>query len=219
MSDSLGAEKRREAGCGPLSSQEPEAALIERCQAGSLEAFDRLIALHENTVYRTALRLLGDAEDAADLAQEVWLTVFRKIGQFRADSRFSTWLYQITVNQARNRWRAEARRPREVSMDAPLPGEEDSSEANRRDPPPDPAPSPRERAAGREALAALQRELARLPESFREILILRHVENLSYEEIAEVLDAELGTVKSRLARARDLLRERLGPVLDEFFAG
>jgi len=194
-----------------------EAGLLERCRRGDLDAFDRLLGLHQDGVYRTALRLLGDPDEAFDLAQDVLLTAFRKIDQFRGEARFSTWLYRITVNLARNRWKSASRKPIPVSLETgrQAPDEDDPSPLQVADG----APDARDRAAGREILEALEREIARLPESFREVIVLRHVEGLSYEDIAEAVGANLGTVKSRLARGRDHLRTALGPALDEYLKG
>ncbi len=194
--------------------QEEERRLVERCREGDLEAFDCLLGRHQDAVYRTALRLLGDPEEAMDLAQDVLVTAFRKIAQFRGESRVSTWLYRITVNLARNRWKSASRRPIVLSLDG-NPHEHDDN--------PGPGiqvasgnPGPREHAAGREILEALDREVGQLEDGYREVIVLRHVENLSYDEIAEALGVNLGTVKSRLARARNLLRKRLGPMLDSY---
>ncbi len=197
---------------------EQEAQWIERCRAGDLEAFERLLGAHQDAVYRTALRLMGDPEEAMDLAQDVLLTAFRKISLFRGDSRFSTWLYRITVNLARNRWKAAGRHPHPISLDSgggAGGGDEDGESGRESIDLVAGGVSPREEAAGHELARALERELARMPEAYREVVVLRHIEGLSYEEIAETLDEQLGTVKSRLARAREMLRERLGPLLDE----
>jgi len=192
-----------------------EKRLLEACRRGDLDAFDRLLSLHQDAVYRTALRLMGDPEEAFDLAQDVLLTAFRKIEQFRGESRFATWLYRITVNLARNRWKSAARKPVILSLDtgADPPGEEETPKTLEV---PDKTQTPRDAAAGREMIAALEREIANLPEVYREVIVLRHIEDLSYEEIAQALDANLGTIKSRLARARELLRSALGPALDDF---
>jgi RNA polymerase sigma-70 factor (ECF subfamily) len=199
-----------------MAPGEEETLLLERCRQGDMEAFDRLLTLHQDAVYRTALRLLGDPEEACDLAQDVLLTAFRKIHQFRGGAKFSTWLYRITVNLARNRWKAASRRPYVLSLDTDGPENDEDDLAHTLDAP-DSLPGPRAKAADREALRVLEHEVAALPEVFREVIILRHVEECSYEEIAEVLAVNLGTVKSRLSRAREILRERLGPLLDEFF--
>jgi RNA polymerase sigma-70 factor (ECF subfamily) len=196
-----------------------ETRLLDRCRSGDLDAFDRLLGFHQDAVFRTALRLLGDNDEAFDLAQDVLLTAFRKIGQFRGESRFSTWLYRITVNLARNRWKSASRRPVALSIDSGGSSLDDGDDAPSALQVADTAPDPRNRAAGLEIVRSLEREIARLPEPFREVIVLRHVEGLAYEEIASILEANLGTIKSRLSRARELLREGLGPALDEYLKG
>lgn len=199
-----------------MAPGEEETLLLARCRQGDMEAFDRLLTLHQDAVYRTALRLLGDADEAFDLAQDVLLTAFRKIHQFQGGSKFSTWLYRITVNLARNRWKAASRRPRVLSLDTDGP-ENDEDDLTHTLDAPDSSPGPRAKAADREALRILEHEVAALPEAYREVIVLRHVQECSYEEIARIVEVNLGTVKSRLARGREILRERLGPLLDEFF--
>ncbi len=214
LSNSKGADEVRTPSPREADPQ-GERRLLEACRRGDLDAFDRLLSLHQDAVYRTALRLMGDPEEAFDLAQDVLLTAFRKIEQFRGEARFATWLYRITVNLARNRWKSASRKPVVLSLDsgADPPGEEETPKTLEV---PDESQNPREAAAGHELIGALERELARLPEVYREAIVLRHVEDLSYEEIARTLDTSLGTIKSRLARARELLRNALGPALDEF---
>jgi RNA polymerase sigma-70 factor (ECF subfamily) len=190
-----------------------DAPLIAAAQAGDLEAFDTLIRRHQDRVYNQAWRLLGDHDEASDLAQEVFVRVFRKLHLYRGDAAFSTWLYRVTHNLAKNRWKQMERqgRSRTISLDAPSPHDDDDRPLDK----PDTAPGPRAEAEGREMLGHLQRELLELGFEHRQVLLLRFVENLSYEEIAEALDANLGTVKSRICRARQELRERMGRYLDE----
>jgi len=197
---------------GPLAGD--DAPLIAAAQAGDLDAFDSLVRHHQDRVYNHAWRLLGDYDEASDLAQEVFIRVFRKLHLYRGEAAFSTWLYRVTSNLAKNRWKQMERqgRNRTVSLDQPLPhADEDDRPLEQ----PDSAPSPRQEAEGREELGLLDRELQHLSSEHREILLLRFVENLSYEEIAEVLDANLGTVKSRICRARQELRLRMSKHLDQ----
>lgn len=200
-----------------------ESALIERARSGDADAMDRLLLAHQDAVYRTALRLLGNAEEAADCAQDVFVAAFRRIGQFRGESKFATWLYRITVNLVRNRWRDASRRPRTVGFEelsaaggasAGAAGHGGEAESAPAFDPADPGRSPRERAEAAELHAALLAAIEKLPEPYREVVVLRHLRDLPYEEIAEALELELGTVKSRLARSRDLLRDLLAPVLE-----
>jgi RNA polymerase sigma-70 factor (ECF subfamily) len=187
--------------------------LVAAAQAGDLDAFDTLIRRHQDRVYNQAWRLLGDHDEANDLAQEVFVRVFRKIHLYRGEAAFSTWLYRVTHNLAKNRWKQMERRGRSrtISLDQPRSEDDDDRPLDK----PDDSPGPRQQAEGRELLGHLDRELQALGHEHREVLVLRFVENLSYEEIAEVLGANLGTVKSRICRARQELRRRMETYLDK----
>lgn len=185
--------------------------MIERCRRGDLEAFDSLVQIHQDRIYNLALRLLGNEEDALDLAQEAFCAAFRKIGAYRGEAAFFSWLYRITVNLAKNFWRRGAQRVSErgVSMDPP------NSENEQEHAPqiPDGAPNPRQQAAGHELREILDEKMNEISFEFREILALRFMEGLSYEEIAEALGCNPGTVKSRLNRARNELKHLMEPYL------
>jgi RNA polymerase sigma-70 factor (ECF subfamily) len=180
-----------------------EAALIQRCVAGDEFAFAQLVAEHQRMVFQLALNLLGDRDEALDLSQEVFLRVFRTIGRFRGQSALKTWIYRIAVNQARNRHRFWRRRHRadQVSIDAHVAshGEFLSESSSRPD-----------RVFDQKELAArLDHALQHLPFDQRTAIVLREVDGLSYEEIAYSLGVAIGTVKSRLTRARQTLRLEL----------
>jgi RNA polymerase sigma-70 factor (ECF subfamily) len=180
-----------------------EAALIARCAAGDETACAELVALHQRMVYGLAFTLLGNHDDALDLSQEVFLRVFRTLGRFRGQSALRTWIYRIVVNQARNRQRWWRRRHRadQVSLDEYL--QKFGDLESRHEVLPD------RLLASKETAAKIWQALDRLPFDQRTALILREVEGLRYEEIAYSLDLALGTVKSRLTRARQALREEL----------
>ena len=182
-----------------------EASLVERCKAGDHMAFDELISTHQDRVLNTAFRLMGNYEEALDLTQEVFLNCFRKIENFKGDSALSTWLYRITVNTAKNRWKYQQSRGinRTTSLDAPM----DMEDEERVKQYPDSHPTPRKVATDREAVAFLETHLQKLCDEHREVLVLRYIEELAYEEIAEILNLSLGTVKSRIHRARNELRD------------
>lgn len=189
-----------------------EKRLIERCKKGDLDAFDTLIPLHQERIYNLALRLLGNEDDALDLAQDVFCAAFRKISSFRGDSAFSSWLYRITVNLANNFRRKGSSRiqAKGMSLDEPLlPHEKDGPYLQI----PDDNPGPRQMAIGHELVDILSKKMQSLPFEFRQILILRFTEGLSYEEIAQTLECNVGTVKSRLFRARAELRKLMEPYL------
>lgn len=188
-----------------------EESLIVRCKAGDSLAFDELISAHQDRVFNTAFRLMGNYEEALDLTQEVFLNCFRKISSFKGDSALSTWLYRITVNTAKNRWKYQQSRgfSRTHSLDAPLSAEDEERVKQF----PDTQPTPRKVATDREVMGFLEGHLLTLNEEHREILVLRYIEERSYEDIADVLKLSLGTVKSRIHRARNELRDLMKDVL------
>jgi RNA polymerase sigma-70 factor, ECF subfamily len=184
-----------------------EAALIQRCAVRDEDACAELVAEHQRMVYQLSLNLLGDHNEALDLSQEVFLRVFRTLPGFRGQSTLRTWIYRIVVNQARNRQRFWRRRHRaqQVSLDEHI---RDHGEL--------PAP----RASGAPDVLLGQKQLAerirgaldRLPFDQKTALVLREIDGLSYEEIGFSLGIAVGTVKSRLARAREALRAQLRDV-------
>jgi RNA polymerase sigma-70 factor (ECF subfamily) len=180
-----------------------EAALIQRCAAGDESASAELVAEHQRTVVQLATNLLGDREEALDLSQEVFLRVFRTIHRFRGQSSLRTWIYRIVVNQARNRHRFWRRRHRDeqVSLDQHVATHGDVIRGS--------SPGPDRVLAQKELAERLQDALERLPFEQRTAIVLREVDGLSYEEIAYSLDLAVGTVKSRLTRARQALRSEL----------
>jgi RNA polymerase sigma-70 factor (ECF subfamily) len=192
------------------SGRSTDDALVALCRSGHPEAFARLVALHEGMVYGLAARLLGDPEEARDLAQEVFLQVYRKLGAFECRSSLKTWIYRIVVNQCRNRQRWWRRRRRERAC--PLADLSSGDEARLAA---EPATGPFEELARRERASRVQHALLELSFEHRAILLLREVEGLSCEEIAASLRLAQGTVKSRLARARESLRRRLAPLGQE----
>jgi RNA polymerase sigma-70 factor (ECF subfamily) len=180
-----------------------EAALIQRCAAGDEMAFAELVAEHQRMVVQLAFNLLGDRDEALDLSQDVFICVFRTIGQFRGQSALRTWIYRIAVNQARNRHRFWRRRRRadQVSLDAHVEAHGDfqcGAEVG-----------PDRILAQKELATRLQDALDALPFDQRTAVVLREIDGLSYEEIAFSLGVAVGTVKSRLTRARQTLRADL----------
>lgn len=179
-----------------------EAALIQRCTAGDEAACAELVSTHQRMVFNLALHLLGDRDEALDVSQEVFLRVFRTLGSFRGQSALRTWIYRIVVNQARNRQRWWRRRHRSelVSLEDHL-RDGGELEAN--------GLSPHGQLVGKETAARLWVALDKLPFDQRTALILREIDGLRYEEIAFSLGIAVGTVKSRLTRARQALRAEL----------
>ena len=180
-----------------------ESALVLRCAAGDEAAFSELVADHQHMVVQLAINLLGDRDEALDLSQEVFLKVFKTIHRFRGQSALRTWIYRIAVNQARNRHRFWRRRHRadQVSLDAHVAAHGDRL--------PGTDLGPERRLAQKELAARLRHALGGLPFDQRTAIVLREIDGLSYEEIAFSLGVTVGTVKSRLTRARQTLRHEL----------
>ncbi len=173
--------------------------LVRAAAKGDEEAFAQLVRLHEDKVYHLALRMCGNPEDATDVAQEAFLAAWRGLPNFRGEAGFATWLYRLTSNAAIDHLRRAKKQRGDVSLD---------DEENHVDTP-DTAPSPQEAAEGSELRHAVAEGLKQLGEDHRKVLVLREVQQLSYEEIAGALEVDLGTVKSRLSRARNSLRKIL----------
>jgi RNA polymerase sigma-70 factor (ECF subfamily) len=179
--------------------------LVDALRDGAESAYEELITRFQQPVYALALRLLDDQGEACDVVQEVFLKVFRNIGSFRGQSSLKTWIYRITVNEAHNarRWFFRHRR-REVELDHAPEDTRDWKEII-----PDGSRSPYDVALDREQHVMIEAALERINPIFREAVVLRDIMDLSYEEIAEVLGVSLGTVKSRILRGREALREKL----------
>ena len=180
-----------------------EAALVQRCAANDDEACAELVGEHQRMVVQLALNLLGDDQEALDLSQEVFLRVFSTIHRFRCQSSLRTWIYRIAVNQARNKHRFWRRRHRadQVSLDEHVAEHGDFQSGGNS--------TPDRLLAQKELAARLKRALDLLPFDQRTAIILREVDGLSYEEIGFSLGVAVGTVKSRLTRARQILRAEL----------
>jgi len=181
--------------------------LVGRTCAGDTEAFGQLVERHQDQIYNAVLHLVGARHDAEDLTQEVFLKAYRSIGGFRGQAAFGTWLYSIMLNCVRSHWRAHGRRPESLSLG--------SSEGGNN---PGGLPASREGEPLREAVryervAIVRKAIGELAPELKEVLVLRDREGLSYEELAASLKLPLGTVKSRLFRARSALKDRLGLLL------
>jgi RNA polymerase sigma-70 factor, ECF subfamily len=183
---------------------EEDARILRGLRAGIEEAYEELIQRYEQPVYGMVYRLLGNQSDASDVVQEVFLKVFRSVNGFREQSSLRTWIYRIAVNEAYNHRRWFARHCR---REIPIEKEDDrefATEAAQ-----DPGRSPYDQALDGETRALIEQALTRINPVFRTAVVLRDVQNLSYEEIAEILQVSLGTVKSRILRGREALRREL----------
>ena len=176
-----------------------ESELIHAARRGDEAAFEQLVRLHEKKVYNLCLRMCGNAEDAAEAAQDAFLALWRGLDGFREDAALSTWLYRLASNACIDLLRRGKRTVDGVSLD-----DEDVHIEVR-----DRAPTPQEHMERQETQRLVSEGLSALPEDYRQVLVLRELEQLSYAEIAEATALELGTVKSRINRARTLLRNYL----------
>ena len=197
-----------------IRSQE-ESAIVAELKAGSEAAYAWLIGEFQQPVYGLVYRVVNDPADAADTTQEVFLKVFRGMKHFHGGSSLKTWIYRIALHEAANRRRWWFRHKAKETSIEPAESETPSSEHEMQMALADHADSPFESVAHREVQHRVEEELRKVPEPYRTTLILRDLEEMSYEEIAEVLEISLGTVKSRLTRGRDALRQRLAPYVRE----
>src|SRR5262245_40797844 len=188
-----------------------EAMLIARLRVGDLSAFDELVRYFERPVYGVCLRLLGDGEDARDAAQETFLKIYRGLHSFRGESGLKTWVYRIAINQAMNqqRWWKRRRRDETVSLEL----SRNDTDLSLGDSLQGAAVSPEDRAIESERERRIMKALSAIKKEYRVVLMLREIEELSYEEIAETLEISIGTVKSRIARGREELRHRIKEIL------
>ncbi len=185
--------------------------LIERSRGGDVAAFDLLVRRYEKQVYSTAYRLTGSYDDASDIAQEAFLRAWNNLRSFRGDAAFSTWIFRIATNiflDERKRARSRPQRSLEDVMAL-----EENMVTRQFE---DTGPSPQDRIEMRERQEVLERAILSLPEAQRVMVVLYHTQERSYEEIAEIMNLPMGTVKSRLNRARLALKNRLAPAAELF---
>jgi RNA polymerase sigma-70 factor (ECF subfamily) len=193
-----------------LTLRSEESALVEELRAGSEEAFAWLIARYHHPIYSLLARSLQDRADAADLTQEVFVKIFRGIGSFHGESSLRTWIYRIALREASNQRRWWMRhKHQEVPMEQEIGEGSSGSPVFLKDTLVDPGESPFDLAAHEEDRARVEAALQQVPEPFRTTLILRDIEGFVYEEVAEMQAVSVGTVKSRLVRGRNLLRNLL----------
>lgn len=185
-----------------------EAAIVAELKAGSEDAYAWLIGQYHQPIYSLVYRMVNEPADAADTVQEVFLKVFRGMKNFHGESSLKTWIYRIAVHEASNRRRWWSRhKALEISIEVPEVGGDEGTVHTREFR--DDSESPLDNVMHEEVKARVEQELSAVPEPFRTTLILRDLEDMSYEEIAEIMEVSLGTVKSRLTRGRQALRQRL----------
>ncbi len=192
---------------------DPDTRLIERIVAHDERAFSELVRGYEGRIVRLLTRMVGSEEEAKDLAQDVFVQVFKAAGTFRGDSKFSTWIYRIAVNLCKNR--VKYLRVRHANEREELDSVAEASFGDARPAGGAGLGRPDEQLAGKQVERIVQEAIAALEPSFRQCLVLRDVEELSYEEIEQITGLPAGTVKSRIHRARGMLRERVERELGE----
>ena len=190
-----------------INVQNSSSTFVDKLRSGDADAFDQLVTKYTPDVFAVAFRLTEDREEANDITQETFLSAVRGIAGFRGDSELKTWLVRIAINHSRNRfrWFKRRKRDRTISLEAPV-GDGRTTEIDLIR---DSREDPEQATLGREREAAIKRELSGLPVAFREAVVLCDVEGYSYEEVSTILGVGLGTVKSRIARGRSILRNRL----------
>ena len=191
---------------GPDAS---DLSLVRRVQRGERGAYDLLVLKYQHKVVKLVMRYLGDAADAEDVAQEAFIKAYRALPQFRGDSAFYTWLYRIAINTAKNALAARNRNP--VTYDLDMQGNDEAAEmiGKLKDP-----ETPEGLALTEEIRNIVNAEIGELPEDLRTAIVLRELEGMSYEEIASAMDCPVGTVRSRIFRAREAIDRRLREVFD-----
>ena len=197
---------------GKVNSQFDDEALVIACQTGDKVAMESLVKKHQRSVTSLLYQLAPDWGDTSDLAQEVFIRVYRGIHSLRNPKTFRSWLNQIVVNLFYDELRRRPRRLPTISIDAPI--ESDSGESDLVREIPDTSLKPDEQSLVQELDQIIKKAMSQLPEQFRTAIVLRELQGLSYEEIAVSIGCELGTVKSRIARARGRLQEVLSPYLE-----
>ncbi len=184
---------------------------IRRVQAGKTEVFEKLIRRYEKPIFNLLLRYLGDEAEAADVAQEVFIAAYRAIGKFRSDSRFSTWLYRIAINQAKNNQIRLAKARKRDLLQAPVDGRHGEMDNEGIAALPHKGPGPDGLLEKKEIQQRVQAGLKALKAEDRLLIVLHDLQGLAYGEITHLLDLPLGTLKSRLHRARQALKRELLP--------
>ncbi len=192
-----------------MSEREADAKLVARVQEGDKQAFDLLVLKYQRKIQRLLSRMLRDQSDIDDVMQEAFIKAYRALPQFRGDSAFYTWLYRIAINTARNWMASQGRRPSSPGLNQTEDGETFDEIDNLTD-----NNTPESVLASHEIASTVNAVIEQLPAELRTAIVLREIDGLSYEEIAETMDCPIGTVRSRIFRAREAIAAKLRPLLD-----
>ncbi|MEX8519796.1 MAG: RNA polymerase sigma factor RpoE [Leptothrix sp. (in: b-proteobacteria)] len=193
-------------------STDPDALLIDRAKRGDMQAFEMLVIKYQRRIQRLIGRMVRDVDLVEDIAQETFIRAYRAIPQFRGDSAFYTWLYRIAVNTAKKALVELKRDP--VITESALAGQDDDDETSRPDRELSHVETPEAVLASREIARTVNTAIDALPDDLRQAVLLREIEGLSYDEIATAMACPIGTVRSRIFRAREAIAEKLRPLLD-----
>lgn len=199
----------RPSGNKPLSDKEIDQALVERVQRGDKAAFDLLVLKYQHKIGHLISRYVRDTHEAQDVAQEAFIKAYRGLKNFRGDSAFYTWLYRIAINTAKNHLVTMSRKISDTGIDVVDAEQFESGQALRE------IATPERELMTSEIAEVVTRSIEALPEDLRTAITLREFEGMSYEEIAEAMECPIGTVRSRIFRAREAIDNNLEPLLDE----
>jgi len=189
-----------------MSNQSSDKKLVKRVQKGDKGAFDLLVLKYQHKIVNLVMRYVRDPELALDITQEAFIKAYRALPRFRGDSAFYTWMYRIAVNTAKNHLAAQRRRPMDVELDLQDPEQYDLHAKLKE------TDTPEGVTLSNELKETVERAIAALPEDLRTAIILRELEGMSYEEIAQTMECPVGTVRSRIFRARDAISKKVGPL-------
>jgi len=190
-----------------MSNQASDKKLVERVQKGDKGAFDLLVLKYQHKIVNLVMRYVRDPDLALDIAQEAFIKAYRALPRFRGDSAFYTWMYRIAVNTAKNHLAAQRRRPMDVELDLQDPEQYDMHAKLKE------TDTPEGITMSNELKETVERAIAALPEDLRTAIVLRELEGMSYEEIAETMECPVGTVRSRIFRARDAIGKKVGSLI------
>jgi len=190
-----------------MSNESTDKELVKRVQKGDKGAFDLLVLKYEHKIVNLVMRYVRDPETALDISQEAFIKAYRALPRFRGDSAFYTWLYRIAVNTAKNHLAAQRRRPMDIELDLQDP-DQYGLHAKLKE-----TDTPEAVSLSDELQEILERAIQALPDDLRTAIVLRELDGMSYEEIAQTMDCPVGTVRSRIFRARDAIGKKVGVLI------